>query len=129
MKNQNPSVQEISKGWHKYFPAIQSIHKKYNRQILFTELGYKSTADSAITPWEWIDYSSTQSELASSETQANCYEAFFNTVWKKKWFAGVHIWQLRCDSKSGRKRKRGKTHLDFTPQGKPAEKIIAKGFE
>jgi len=23
----------------------------------------------------------------------------------------------------------GKSHLDFTPQGKPAEKIIAKGFE
>ena len=88
-------------------------------------MGYKSTADSAIDPWEWIDYPSNLDKSYSTKTQANCYEAFFNTVWKKEWFAGVHIWQLRSDNVEDS----GKNNLDFTPQGKPAENIIAKGFE
>jgi hypothetical protein len=125
VKNEYPSVDQISKGWNKHIRDIESIHKKYDRKILFTEMGYKSTADSAIKPWEWIDYSSDQEKSHSIETQANCFEAFFKTVWKKGWFAGVHIWQLRSDFVEGR----GKSHLDFTPQGKPAETIIAKGFE
>ena len=125
-KNENPTVGQVSKGWRKYLPSIASVHEKYNRKILFTEIGYKSTADSAIKPWEWIDYSSDhQNELLSTATQANCYEAFFNTVWKKKWLAGIHIWQWRSDYVKGR----GKSHLDFTPQEKPAENIIARGFE
>ena len=123
VKNKNPSVQEISKGWKKYFSSIKKMHKKFDKKILFTELGYKSTTDSAIEPWTWIDYSSNLYRPVSTETQANCYEAFFKTVWKKNWFAGVHIWQWHTSENSG-----GKDNLDFTPRKKPAENIIAKGF-
>jgi len=125
-KNKNPSVQQISKGWRKHISSIETMHKKYNRKILFTEIGYKSTADSAIKPWEWIENPSVQGKALSIETQANCYEAFFKTVWKKKWFAGVHIWQLRSNYQE---ENFGRDSLDFTPLGKPAEGIIAKGFE
>ena len=125
VENENPSVEQISEGWNDYFPAMEAICNKYNREILFTEMGYKSTTDSAIEPWQWIEYSPDQNKIVSFETQANCYEAFFNTVWKKDWFAGVHIWQLRSDYV----KDRGYNNLDFTPQGKPAENIIAKGFE
>jgi Glycoside Hydrolase Family 113 len=125
VENEYPSVEQISHGWKKYFPAIEAIHKKYNRKVLFTEMGYKSTANSAIKPWEWIEDSSNLDKHVSAETQANCYEAFFKTVWKKEWFAGVHIWQMRSDYSEEKKIN----NLDFTPQGKPAEIIIAKGFE
>lgn len=125
VNKEHPSVQDISKGWKTHLPPIKSISKKYNRKILFTEMGYKSTSDSAIEPWQWIDYMADADKPVSMETQANCYQAFFNTVWEKKWFAGVHIWQLRSDFVEGR----GKSHLDFTPQGKSAATIIAKGFE
>jgi len=56
VKNKNPSVQQISKGWKKYFSSMKKVHKKFNKKILFTELGYKSTDDSAIEPWSWLDY-------------------------------------------------------------------------
>lgn len=120
-----PTVKQVSKGWNKHIPGIEYIHKKYNRKILFTEMGYKSTANSAIKPWEWIENTSSPDTPFSAETQANCYKAFFNTVWNKKWFAGVHIWQLRTDFA----RYGEANNLDFTPQGKPAANIIAKGFE
>jgi len=123
VKNNSPSVQEISKGWDNYLPVIKSVHKKYNKKILFTEMGYKSTANSAIEPWLWMEHSSKEDNIFSSETQANCYQAFFDKLWHKKWLAGVHIWQLRSDYIPK------KNNMNFTPQGKPAEKIIAKGFE
>ena len=125
VKNKYPSVEEISKGWNKYLPIIESIHQKYQRKVLFTEMGYKSTADSAITPWEWMDNPYDLSKSFSAKTQANCYQAFFNTVWKKDWFAGVHIWQLRGDYVKHTK----KYNRDFTPQGKPAAAIITEGFK
>ncbi len=124
-KNRNPSVEQIAAGWNNYLPALESISKKYNRQILFTEMGYKSTSESAIEPWHWIEKNTPSDSLLSLETQANCYQAFFNTVWQQEWFAGVHIWQLRTKLK----RKHRENNMDFTPQGKPAELVIAKGFE
>lgn len=120
-----PSVEQLSRGWNRYLPTLESIHKKYNRPILFTEMGYKSTSCSAITPWEWVDPPADKGKSFSAETQANCYEAFFNTVWKKDWMAGVHIWQLRSDFEE---RKWRINDLDFFPQGKLAEEVIAKGF-
>ena len=125
-KTKNPNTRQIAKGWAKHLPTIEAVQKKHKRKVLFTELGYKSTADSAISPWEWIEHSDKQKEDYSGETQANCYAAFFNTVWKKDWFAGVHIWQLRSDFK---KSNRKAFNLDFTPQGKPAEQVIANGFK
>lgn len=122
-KNKNPTVKQVSKGWKKHLPSIERIHEKFNKKIIFTELGYKSTTDSAIEPWSWIDYSSNLFKPVSTETQANCYQAFFNTIWKKKWFAGVHFWQWHTSEEDG-----GKDNLDFTPRSKPAENVIAKGF-
>jgi len=123
-EKKNPSTKELIKGWKRHISTLSKVHRRFNKPILFTEMGYKSTMDSAIEPWAWIRYDSEHPRSVSIETQANCYEAFFKVVWPKKWFAGVHIWQWRNPHhKSG-----GSTDLNFTPQQKPAENIIAKGF-
>ena len=124
VKNEHPSAEQIAKGWNKHLRAIESVQKQYNRKVLFTEMGYKSTSDNGIRPWEWLDYSSTGLHTLSYETQANCYKAFFDSVWGKEWFAGVHIWQLRSDFE----KNDGYSNLDFTPQGKLAEEVIRVGF-
>lgn len=131
VENECPSVEQISAGWMRHLTELEAVHKRYNRNILFTEMGYKSTSASAIKPWEWIENSAEEENVASVETQANCYKAFFNTVWDKEWFAGVHLWQYRADvgKGRGRGRRQGRKHLDFTPQGKLAEEVIANGFE
>lgn len=124
VKNEYPSVDQLSKGWKKHVSALENVHEKYNKPILFTELGYKSTADSGIKPWEWIDYSAKEDKPHSIETQVNCYNAFFDTVWDKEWFAGVHIWQMRSEYKN----RSGREDSNFTPQGKITEKVIADRF-
>lgn len=122
---EHPSVEQLSSAWADHIPALQTLSATYNRKILFTEMGYKSTADAAIEPWKWIEYDTPNQATASNQTQANCYQAFFDTVWEAEWFGGVHLWQLRSDFEAGR----GMNHLDFTPQGKSAAEVIAKGFK
>ena len=126
VENKYPSAGEISEGWKEHLPSIEFVSKKNDRKVIFTEMGYKSTADGAIKPWEWIEYGTDQKRAISHETQANCYQAFFNTVWPKDWFKGVHLWQMRTDELNS---ERGVNQLDFTPRGKPAEKIIGDGFK
>lgn len=122
--NTYPDLKEITDGWKKPLRDIKRVHKKYKRKVIFTEMGYKSTAGSAIRPWEWIYKETDLDDSFSAETQANCYQAFFDKVWMEDWFAGVHIWQIRSSKGRNNKFK----NRDFTPRGKPAEKIIAREF-
>jgi len=103
---------------------IHPSHLKFDKPILFTELGYKSTEDSAIEPWTWMSYDLEvlKKTPVSTETQVNCYQAFFDTVWEQEWMAGVHLWSWNAEHKGG------PTDHDFTPKNKPAENTIAKGF-
>ncbi len=125
LTNKNePRVKDLLKGWKTHLQQIEQIQKQYNKPVLFTEIGYKSTADAAIEPWEWADGLSGLYKKVSTQTQANCYEAFFQTFWKKKWFAGVHFWQWHARTEPSN----GKESIDFTPQQKPAENTMAKWF-
>lgn len=119
-----PSISQVAKGWDLHLQMLEKIHEKFDRPILFTEMGYKSTSDAAMRPWEWVDHAPLDSKTISFETQSNCYEAFFQKVWPKQWFAGVHIWQLRSDHYE----IKDEMGIDFTPQDKPAEQVIADGF-
>ncbi|MEM9544850.1 MAG: glycoside hydrolase TIM-barrel-like domain-containing protein [Bacteroidota bacterium] len=124
-KKKSPTVAQVSKGWRNYIPTLKKLHKKNDRRILFTEMGYKSIAESAIRPWDWMEKTDENNMSYSPETQANCYHAFFNSIWENDWFGGVHIWQLR----SGHTNRADRNDLNFTPQGKPAAEVIAQGFE
>jgi len=123
-QSERPSLAQVTKGWQKHLPSLEAVHKQYDKPILFTEMGYKSTMDSAVEPWKWVEYTDEAQESLCNDTQANCYQAFFDTVWQQDWFAGVHVWQVRSDYQKVREH-----NLDFTPQGKPAAEVIRKGFE
>lgn len=122
--HQNPSVDELNLAWDQYIPVMDSVAKLNKKKILFTEMGYKSTATSAIKPWEWPEHLDKEEHPFSSETQANCYQAFFNSIWNKKWFAGCYLWQMRSDVDYSKHEE----SRDFSPQGKPAQSIISEGF-
>lgn len=113
-----PGIQELQQGWKDPIRRIEKVHQKFNKPVLFTELGYKSTPDAAIEPWRWPDR---QDEI-SMETQSNCYEAFFQAVWPLDWIAGVYFWKWYPHT------PRHATDGDFTPQGKPAETVMKNWF-
>ena len=122
-KNESPTTDEIEQGWQKYLPQLQKISNRFQKKILFTELGYRSTVKAASEPWLWIEQSCNNPDHYSPETQVNSYTAFFNQVWPQEWFGGVHLWQLRDHTP-----KEDQIDLNFTPRGKPASQIIANKF-
>lgn len=124
--NEKPQIKDLKEGWNRYLPTFKKLSQKHKKQILFTEMGYKSTTDSAMRPWEWIDHAAEGDFLFCDATQANCYSAFFKSVWPQDWFAGVHIWQMRSDHEE---RYTNNNNVDFTPLGKTAESIISEGFK
>lgn len=120
-----PDLADISKGWDAHLPNLQAVHQRFQRPLLFTEMGYRSTENSAVKPWEWVDYEDTTRNIYSPQTQANCYQAFYDKVWPQPWFAGVHLWQLRSDVDQ----KPEAFRFDFMPQGKLAEEVMREGFQ
>lgn len=122
-QNLNPELAELEAGWNAHLKTLETLSTTYNKPIVFTELGYKSTENAAIKPWEWGS-SRNKLQKISKRTQAMCYQAFFNTIWKKDWFEGVHLWEW-----DGRSNKSDGNNTSFKVQGKPALNIIAKAFQ
>ncbi|QDA59005.1 glycoside hydrolase family 113 [Hymenobacter jejuensis] len=120
----SPAKATLLAGWKPHLAAIERLQKRFNKPIIFTEAGYKTTADAAVEPWKWPD---NMAVFASpdEQTQAACYEALFETFWSKPWFKGLFVWKwypgLAADGPARR-------HLDFTPQHKPAEQVMARWY-
>lgn len=122
-KKNNPGLAELQAAWKPNLSRLEKVAKKYRKPIVFTEVGYKSTPDAAVEPWKWPERGQNIAYNESYETQANCYEALFKTLWHQSWFGGVFIWKWYPQV-----RDNGRDHRDFTPQHKPAEKILAEWY-
>lgn len=122
--NGNTNLKDMENGWKKYSKNIKTVSQKFDKPVIFTELGYKSTEDAAARPWRWVTIYDRLFTKVSFKTQAIAYKAFFNTIWKEDWFYGVHIWKWQAKASNGIFEK----NHDFTPQNKPAQNIIAAGF-
>jgi hypothetical protein len=120
-KNQQAPLNELIKNWSEPLTAIERVHKRYNKPVVFTEIGYRSDVDAAIEPWRWPQESS--GIQISNEAQVNCYQAFFKAAWNKSWLVGVYFWKWYPHG------PRRMATFDFTPQGKPAEKVLAENFK
>lgn len=115
-----PTLAELQQGWKTPLAAIEAVHHRFKKPVIFTEIGYRSTADAAREPWRWPQAS--DRERISEDAQAACYEAFFQQVWTKKWLAGVYFWKWYPQPGH-------RLHaVDFTPQQKKAEAVLKKWF-
>jgi len=119
-----PEVRHIKRGWKKHLSKIEKISRQFNKQVVFTEVGYRSTSLAADRPWEWAKDSHQLGERPSPTTQANCYKALFESCWEKDWFAGVLLW----DWKIGETLAEDRIEINFNPKEKPAEAVFARWF-
>lgn len=90
-KKGHPKKSKLLKAWKKKKKSLRRLSEKYHKRVLFTEIGYKNTADATVTPWTWTK-DITIPDI-SNETQKKAYEAFFETFWEEEWFQGVFVWQ------------------------------------
>lgn len=123
-KRDTPELLEIKNGWDRHIAHLEVLFEAHQKPILFTEIGYRSDVSTTIKPWEWNDFGNVLFEKKSNKTQQLAYEAMFQKLWHKPWFAGSYIWQWDTRSEPN------STHesLDFTPRFKPALNTISKWY-
>jgi len=113
----DPDIKDLEEGWVKYEKDLKKLSEKFNKKIIFTEIGYKSVRGTAVRPWEW----SNNSEI-SQQQQAQAFEAMYRTFADKAYIEGIYIWKYFTDNDSYEK---DNVASGFTPYGKIAEGVIS----
>ena len=115
-EKQTPTIEEFEKGWQTHKSEIFALHQKHQKPVLFTEYGYRSVDFNGKQPWnaDRVDGN------INLEAQTNGLQAIHNQFWNEDWFAGGFVWKWfhRHDKVGGLENNR------FTPQNKPAEKVL-----
>jgi hypothetical protein len=94
------------------------LSRQHGKPVIITELGYRATPSAASAPHAWPE--SDRSAAFDGEHQARCYRAALETLLGARWCGGVYVWKWFSDSSD----EQGPT--DFSPAGKPAEKVLGE---
>jgi hypothetical protein len=115
----DPTLEELMAGWEQPLKTLERVAGRTRRSVVFTEVGYKSSDRASVEPWVWRSQ-----DRVNPEVQARCYEAMFRSAWGKPWFKGAYIWKWFPNYDTSRSAEDN----NFTPQGKPAGKVLALWF-
>ncbi|MEO1256689.1 MAG: hypothetical protein AAFY41_17640, partial [Bacteroidota bacterium] len=114
-----PSMGEIKAGWDPIKEKLASFSSKWKKKILFTEYGFQSVNGAAGKHWEVNKIK----ENENMKLQADAYEATFQALTGEDWWIGGFFWKWHVTTKTG-----DWANLEWTPQGKPAENVIASWY-
>ena len=118
----DPTVEELTIAWKPWVEKLKNLSTKYQKPILFTEIGYLSCDGTNIQPWNYTMQRDKNIPLDLQE-QADCYQAALKSIWNKPWFRGFYWWYWQPDPEAG-----GPENRDYTPQNKPAEKVLKEWY-
>ncbi len=113
----SPDRAAIKSAMESFAHRVDAFHRKWKKPIVLTEIGYKSVEWTTSRPWEWRSGAKIDLDL-----QARAYEAALQVFPQQKWCRGMYWWKWYTAPRGG------PNDSDFTPQGKPAEKVIAKYY-
>lgn len=89
----NPlSVEQLTTGWQRPLAAVDALRRRFGKPVMFGEIGYRATLESAFAPWD-----TRTRGRPSGEAQADAYEAAFRAWYGVSWFRGFHWWRVPSD--------------------------------
>ncbi len=95
---------------------IQAVSKKFDKPILFTEVGFPALKTAASRPWE------ENSSGFDAALQKQCYEAWFQYFSQEPNVAGMYWWKWPTHGRGG------PFDTSHRPVGKPAVEVLRKWF-
>ena len=115
--NDNPTVSDLVKAWQPLITDFKNLSATYNnKKIIFAEIGYCSTNGANKNP-------AFCGSTLNIEAQTNCYQAFFDAIYKQSFLQGVFWWDWATDPGNA-----GLQNKAFTPNGKPAANLCKQYF-
>ncbi len=115
-----PTVEKIQAAWASWeLHQIRPIHERYNKPVLFTEVGYRSLSGSHNDPWSYL-----RQGAVSEHDQAVAYDAFFGFWNGANYMHGVHLWDWEPNPEAG-----GPASTSYTPQNKAAYGVLGRWWD
>lgn len=116
----NQSKESLKIAWDNIITSrIEPTVLKYNKKLIFPEIGYPSVRGASITPWQYKLITDPQVPIDVNE-QAICYQALYESFFPYPWWQGVVWWNWDTDPKVN-----GLDNKAYSPRGKPAAAVIA----
>lgn len=82
-----PSRAELRRGWTPWKAELGPWQKTVSKEIVFTDIGYRSADYAAREPWEYI-----AERPVNLGLQADYYLAVLEALRDRPWFKGVFLW-------------------------------------
>lgn len=113
----DPDRLEILRGWQPWIARMRLLHKLAGRDILISEIGYRSVDGAGRQPFDF--QRTAPVDLAE---QADLYWAALETMGEKPWIRGVYWWNWLANGNTAEEVD------DFTPRGKPAQTELERAW-
>lgn len=116
------SKENMIKVWEKVSTEMEELSKKFNKQIIFMEIGCRSAEGCAMIPWDFVHTEFPWSE----EEQADFYDSCLRACHDKDWFAGAFWWDWSIEIYNTR--EEAMKDKGFNIHLKKAEEVIKKWY-
>jgi hypothetical protein len=116
------SPAKLREGGERVRAKVRALAERWQRPVLFTEIGYTTRHDPAVRPWEWPD---TMSHVVIDEpAQAAAYRGLVAPLLEERDFAGFFVWRFYADPDDASQ----EAPWGFSPRGKQAELVVRDAF-
>ena len=112
------SDEDLRAGLGRIRAKLEALSESVERRYLFTEVGYRSEPAPWMEPWVWRT-----DAPEDGGAQARCARLVIDTFHDAPGFAGLFWWNWYLQPEALRPADRR-----FSPQGKPAEPVLAAAF-
>ena len=118
-----PTMADLAEVWRPIEKQLEALHKKWNKTIIFSEMGYCSGNEGYCFANGVRPPMSPLTTNASLQAQATQYDAAMTAMVKYEWFEGVFWWNWATDAAFG-----GTNNACMDPKFKPAEDMLRKWY-
>jgi hypothetical protein len=120
-KKPGETEENMYKSWLKVKDRIKELSEKWDKKIIFIEIGCRSAKGCAMMPWDFTHRKFPFNE----DEQANFYSSCLRAFSDEPWFAGFFWWEWTTKIYDIDKAKSNK---GFNIYGKKAEKVLKKWY-
>lgn len=117
------SPEAMKKEWRSVRDRMYRVYQKWNKKIVFMEIGCRSAHGCAAMPWDFV-----HTELPhDEEEQANFFDSCLSVFAGEEWFGGMFWWDWSTTVYTDR--ETAKSDNGFNIHLKKAEDVLKKWYE